>query len=157
MTTIDFNKFLNRLVMFEGLRTKAYKDSVGIYTIGIGSIRHPDGTPVKQGDVITEKQAYEWAEVEARYMFKQLLGMLKVEQSESQLIALLCLMYNIGTAGLKSSSVLKSINEKKPVTEIETNWMKWNKGTVNGQKVELKGLTVRRKSEFNLYSGKSKM
>jgi lysozyme len=151
--SINFNKFLKRLVIYEGLRTKAYKDSVGKWTIGIGTIRYPNGTPVKAGDVITEAQAYEYATVEAEHMFRQLTGMLKVEQSENQLIALLCLMYNIGVTGLKNSSVLKSINGKEPLERIEQNWMMWNKGRIKGVLTEIKGLTVRRKSEVKIYKG----
>lgn len=151
--TIDFQKFLRRLVLYEGLKLKAYKDSVGIWTVGIGSIRHLDGTSVKQGDVVTEEMAYRMATVEAQNMFRELTAALKVPQTENQLIALLCLMYNIGSGGLKLSSVLKSINSKASMSEIEQNWYKWNKGTVNGKKVELPGLTARRKSEFKIYSG----
>lgn len=155
--TLNFKKFLNRLRQYEGLYLKAYKDSVGIPTVGIGTIRYPNGTAVKMGDTCTEEQAYEYATHEATKMFQELKAMLKVEQNEGQLIALLCLMYNIGTAGLKSSSVLKSINSKAPLAEIEANWMKWNKGTIGGKKVEIKGLTNRRASEFKIYSGQTKL
>ncbi|RYZ62534.1 MAG: lysozyme [Chitinophagaceae bacterium] len=141
------------MALYEGIRTKAYQDQVGKWTVGIGSIRHPDGTPVKKGDVITEAQAYEWAEKEAKEMLAELMKMLKVPQTDNQLIALLCLQYNIGTEGIRTSTLLKSINAKKDMATIEENWQRWNKGTVNGKKVELPGLTTRRKSELKIYKG----
>lgn len=150
---INYNKFLQRLVLFEGVKTKAYKCSAGVPTIGIGTIRYPNGTSVKMGDTCTEAQAYEWVTGEAKHMFGQLTGMLKVEQNENQLIALLCLMYNIGVAGLRSSSALKSINGKKPIEEIEFNWLKWNKARVKGVLQVVKGLDTRRKTEVKIYKG----
>lgn len=150
---MDFKKFLRQLAQYEGVRLNAYQDQVGIWTIGIGTIRYPNGTPVKKGDKITLEQAYQYAEVEAREMLSSLQKMLKVEQTEGQLIALLCLQYNIGTTGLSNSSVLKAINGKKDISTIETAWLMWNKGTIDGKKVELPGLTTRRKSELKIYKG----
>ncbi|RZJ98122.1 MAG: lysozyme [Flavobacterium sp.] len=148
---MNWKAFLNLLVTYEGLKTSAYKDSVGIYTIGIGTIKYPNGTPVKKGDKCTEAQAYEYAEHEAKIKLEAIKKMLKVEQTDNQLMALLSLAYNIGEGGLRTSTLLKSINEGKDIATIEENWLRWNKGTVNGKKVELKGLTVRRKSELKLY------
>lgn len=42
---------------YEGLRLEAYKCPAGVWTIGYGNTTHPDGTPVKQGDMITDVQA----------------------------------------------------------------------------------------------------
>lgn len=154
---IDMKKFLNLLVRFEGLRTKAYRDSAGIPTIGIGTIRYPDGTPVKMGDTCTAEQAYAYAEADGRLRLQSLMKMLKVEQTENQLTALLSLGYNIGTEALRSSSVLKAINGKKPIPDIERFWMLWNKATVNGEKKAVKGLTARRAYEVKVYKGEVKL
>lgn len=45
------------LKQFEGCRLKAYRDPVGVWTIGWGSTRRADGTPVKAGDKVTQAQA----------------------------------------------------------------------------------------------------
>jgi GH24 family phage-related lysozyme (muramidase) len=45
---------------FEGMELQSYPDPLSggdPWTIGIGSTRHLDGTPVRPGDVITEEQA----------------------------------------------------------------------------------------------------
>lgn len=150
---MDLKKFVTYLQQYEGLKTTAYQDSCSIWTIGIGSTRLFDGTPVKKGDRLTEEQCYQLAEKEAEYMLGQIQPQVKVPLTDNQWFALLSLTYNIGTGGLSTSSVLKSINEKADMSVIGQNWMKWNKGHVNGQLVELPGLTVRRKSEFKVFSG----
>lgn len=45
------------LKRFEGCPLKAYRDPVGVWTIGWGSTRRADGTPVKAGDKVTQAQA----------------------------------------------------------------------------------------------------
>lgn len=40
----------------EGVILHAYKDVVGVWTIGIDCTYFPDGTPVKEGDTITQTQ-----------------------------------------------------------------------------------------------------
>ena len=48
------------LEQFEGLRLESYLDSAGIYTIGFGTIKYPDGSKVKKGDRITKGKAKEY-------------------------------------------------------------------------------------------------
>ena len=48
---------LELIKKFEGFRSKAYLDSANIPTVGYGTIKWPDGTPVKMGDTITEPEA----------------------------------------------------------------------------------------------------
>ena len=51
------NNGLNLIKQFEGLRLNAYDDGVGVWTIGYGTIKYPNGTLVKKGDKITQTQA----------------------------------------------------------------------------------------------------
>jgi lysozyme len=151
---MDFKKFLDLLVSYEKLELTAYLDQVGVWTIGIGTTVYPNGQHVKKGDKITKEQAYQYAEHEAKEKLAAIQPYIKVPLTDNQLMAVLCLVYNIGDGGFISSSVLKSINNEAPLQEIHDNWLKWNKGHVNGQLVELHGLTVRRESEFKLYANK---
>lgn len=50
---------LTDLQRHEGLRLKAYQDTVGVWTIGFGTTRAFDNGPVRKGDVITRDQADE--------------------------------------------------------------------------------------------------
>lgn len=49
---------------YEGLYLKAYQDSVGCWTIGLGRIKHDDGAPVKEGDTCTKEQADAWLQTD---------------------------------------------------------------------------------------------
>lgn len=146
------NNFNNLIRLFEGCFLKAYKDSVGIATIGIGTIKYPNGVAVKMGDTCTEDQAYEYLnhEVESKVaaINKLLTG---IQLNQNQFDAIVSLTYNIGTGALASSTVLKLIKVNPIDPLIEQAWLMWNKGTVNGKKVAIKGLTNRRVKEYHLY------
>jgi lysozyme len=47
------------LIHFEDVRLKAYADSAGVITIGIGATHYGEGTKVRKGDTITMEQAYD--------------------------------------------------------------------------------------------------
>lgn len=49
-------KVVTLLSSYEGFRSKAYQDAVGVWTIGYGST-YVDGKPVKSGDTITKEKA----------------------------------------------------------------------------------------------------
>ena len=147
------NNFYNLLQLLEGLETRAYKDSAGIWTIGIGTIRYPNGTRVKQGDVITTSQAYEYMEHEVKGTIDSLNALLKgININQNQFDALVSLVYNIGIGGFKISSVYKAMKTNPNDPKIEEYWLRWNKITKNGVKVPSRGLTNRRKKEYQLYS-----
>jgi GH24 family phage-related lysozyme (muramidase) len=146
-------KFYNILQIFEGLETHAYKDSAGIWTIGIGTIRYPNGVAVKGGDVITEAQAYEYMEHDIEWMVSQLNNFLKgININQNQFDAIVSLTYNIGVGGFKRSAVYGAMKVNPNEPKIEEYWLRWNKETKNGVKVVSKGLTNRRKKEYQLYS-----
>lgn len=49
-----------RVALDEGFRSRAYQDTVGVWTIGYGQTRWADGTPVREGDRITQPAAYQF-------------------------------------------------------------------------------------------------
>ena len=147
------SNFYNLIRLLEGYFPKAYKDSVGIATIGIGTIRYPNGVAVKMGDVCTEEQAYEYLKYEVNQKTATLNGLvLGINLNQNQFDAIVSLAYNIGVGGFANSSVLKLIKKNPNDSAIQDAWMMWNKGTMNGKKVAIKGLTNRRKKEYQLYS-----
>ena len=54
------NNGLNLIKQFEGLKLNAYDDGVGVWTIGYGTIKYPNGVRVKHGDKITQAQANQY-------------------------------------------------------------------------------------------------
>lgn len=144
---IPSDNFYRLLKEFEGCKLKAYLDSAGIPTIGIGTIRYPDGTAVKMGDTCTEEQAKAWAKHDAERKALK-LNQLISGITQNQFDALLLLMYNIGSAGLADSTVLRRI---KHGGDVRAAWMMWNKARVKGKLQVVGGLTNRRKKELELF------
>lgn len=147
------NSFYNIITLLEGLRTKAYQDTKGIWTIGIGTIKYPNGQPVKKGDVCTENQAYDYLRHYTEKMVGTINGLLNgVNLNQNQFDAICSLTYNIGTGGFASSNVLKLIRKNPSDANIKEEWLGWCKETKNGKKEVNKGLLNRRKKEYQLYS-----
>ncbi|WP_132256538.1 lysozyme [Methylobacterium segetis] len=103
------------LIAREGRRLKAYKDSVGVWTIGIG-VTTIDGKPVTAGMTITSAQCDALFDVTvARYVSAVNKG-LKVPVSQNVFDALVSVCYNIGIgaaaprSGFLGSTFLNRIN-----------------------------------------------
>lgn len=144
--------FYKLLVLFEGLKLKAYLDSASIPTIGIGTIKYPDGTKVKMGDVCTEEEAYDWAKIEAEQKAKTLSGLLiNTPVSQPQFDSLLSLMYNIGAGAFAASTLLKRVKKQDTPERIREAFMLWNKAKVKGVLTVINGLSARRKKEADLF------
>ena len=131
---------------FEGFRENAYLDSGGLPTIGYGTTLIYKRA-VKLGMKINESVAdillshdIETSELEVRRI---VLAKLTSHQYD----ALISFHYNTG--GLYQSTLLRVINTGGQVTE--NLFTMWNKARVNGELVEINGLTLRRKAEFQLY------
>lgn len=134
---------------FESFFARAYKDPVGIWTIGYGTIR-VNGKPVAEGMTCTMQQAREWMMEELETITPAIEKVCTVALTQSQLDALASFVYNLGIGNFSKSSLLRTINAKEPV--VEDLFTRWNKATVNGVLTPLPGLTRRRKSEFHLFS-----
>lgn len=132
---------------FEGLRLKAYQDSVGIWTIGYGNITYLDGTKVKKGDEITREQADLMFKQTANKFALEVAKLIDVCLTQNQFNALVSLAYNIGIVAFKGSTLLKKVNANPNDESIGAEFKRWNRA---GGKV-LYGLTRRRNEEADLY------
>lgn len=128
------------LVIFEGCRLNAYLDIGGIPTIGYGHT----GPEVVMGMQFTQDKARMQLEKDLE-KFYQLDHYLSEDVNDNQYSALVCLAYNIGLRALKTSTLIKKINNKE---KPDKEWLKWNH--VNGKVVE--GLTRRRQAELELFN-----
>jgi lysozyme len=133
---------------FEGLFLKAYVDPVGIPTIGYGSIKWPDGKNVQLGQEISIQTAEQLLIHEVNSILPQIP---KLSFNQNQFDAVVSFIYNVGIGSFKRSTMLRKMRQNVNEWSIRDEFMKWNKGKVNGQLVELKGLTRRRKAEADLY------
>lgn len=138
---------INLIKHFEGLRTTAYLDSVGVPTIGYG---HTKG--VKLGMMITETKAEQLLRDDLEYFENKVMDMVNVNLLQNQFDALVSFTFNLGEGNLKKSTLLKKLNNtvyfrREELESIADEFLKWNKA---GGK-PLPGLTKRRIAERMMF------
>lgn len=131
---------------WEGIKLKAYKDTGGVWTIGIGTIVYPNGTKVKAGDICTKEQAYEWFKDYIVGVEDLIHKTIKVPLNQHQFDALVSLIYNIGATQFISGSVDDKLNAGNTSAALET----WKKYRMDNGKV-VTGLVNRRNAEVALF------
>lgn len=137
---------LELIKSFEGLELEAYKDAVGVWTIGYGHTAMA-GAPVPvAGMKLTEKEATDLLLHDLVKYEQPVKDYVKVSLNDNQYSALVSFVYNLGGGNFKSSTLLKKINNRDFAGAAE-EFAKWNKA---GGKV-LKGLTRRRAAEKALF------
>lgn len=145
---------INLIKEFEGFRAKAYLDTLAspsLWTIGYGTTgRAGVGCDPKAGMVITETEA-EWYLQKAVDKFAaQIAPKITRPINQNEFGAFVSLAYNIGPGAFGGSSALRKFNAGDYRGAADAMLL-WNKGTVNGKKVVLKGLVLRRAAERALF------
>lgn len=96
----------------EGIRLKAYQDSAGIWTIGIGQAKYyPDGTTISEGDTCIESEAYVWLNLHLNKYVYPAVNELQGEYGfNDKIYASLCsFAYNLGASHLKDESITAAL------------------------------------------------
>jgi len=150
---ITSKKGIDLIKEFEGFEPRIYTDAVGVSTIGYGTaLFTPDAVSRYEGRNITEGEATALLELHlANNVEPVIRNYVTVEINQNQFDALSSFIYNIGAGNFRNSTLLSKINSGAGEDEIRYQFSRWNKGRVNGELVELAGLTRRRKSESDLY------
>lgn len=136
---------------YEGLFLNAYLCPASVPTIGYGTIRYPDGKPVKLGEKITLKKAEELLTWEVEKIATQIP---KVNVNQNQYDALVSFTYNLGIGNLLKSTLWRKVRTNPEDPSIKDEFMKWTKARVGGKLTVLKGLVRRRTEEYSLYAKK---
>lgn len=126
---------------FEGFRADAYRDPVGILTIGYGFTKG-----VQEGDHMTLQQAEQRLRSELLAYEGGVNLATRGEVTQSQFDALVSFAWNVGIKGMRDSSVLKA-HRRGDHQAAARAFALWNKA---GGKV-WPGLTRRRAAEAALY------
>lgn len=132
---------------FEGLQLSAYRDSVGIPTIGFGNITYEDGKKVKMGDRITKERADSLFKRYADIFASEVAKLIHSEINQNQFNSLVSFAYNLGLTNLKNSTLLQKVNKNPNDDSIEIEFLKW----VNAGGKRLQGLVNRRVKEAKIY------
>lgn len=129
---------------------KAYLDSGLVATIGIGTIRYPNGRAVKMGDRITAEQRDEYFLHEVRAKVDKVNFYTTDKINQHQFNALVDLAYNVGTTGVQKSSLLAMLNKDTNNPLLVEKFLQWRFD--NGQMVP--GLLRRRMTDaYHYFTG----
>ena len=137
---------LAKLKQWEGLKTKAYKDSGGVWTIGYGHTATAGEPKPRAGMVITAAEAESILLKDLTQYEAAIENNVKVKLTDNQFAALVSFVYNIPLASFKKSKLLKKLNAGN-YDAVPTELMKWTKA--GGKKIQ--GLVNRRRAEGYLW------
>ena len=105
----------------------------------------------KKGDVIDKETALRWLRLDAKSFADNVKKLVKVPINQNQLDSLTSFSYNIGSNAFAGSTLLRKLNQGASKQEVALEFPKWNKVTINGEKVVSNGLVNRRKLEADLF------
>lgn len=133
------------ITQFEGFCSIPYICPAGKRTIGYGEIM----TPKDKRKKITKEEGKVFVRRRAEEIYEQLQKLLPFGLEENQYVALISFIYNIGIGAFEHSTLLKKMLNNSPNNLLRTEWMKW----VHSNGKVLKGLTIRRAKEWNIFAG----
>lgn len=110
------------LVLREGKRNKAYQDTKGIWTIGVGHT----GPHVCEGLAWTNQQIEDAFKDDVEWAEDAVNGYCNVPLEQHQFDALVSWVFNIGETAFRRSTALKLLN-KKLYDEVPDALLMWNK------------------------------
>lgn len=149
METRPSERAAKLVARWEGFSPRAYRDAVGIPTIGYGSIRYSDmpGSPsVRMGDTITEERAEALLLKDLHEFWERVAGEIRVPLKQNQVDALSSFIYNVGTGAFLRSTLLRKLNAGD-YQGASAQFPRWNRA---GGRV-LRGLSNRRKAERDMF------
>jgi len=143
---------INLIKVSESFKSKPYPCPAKVPTIGYGSTRYEDGTHVKLTDTpisleCAEKLLYATLATEYEAGVNRYV---QVPISQNVFDSLVDFAYNAGIQALRTSTLLKLVNENKLIA-ASAEFKKWI--WADGKKQA--GLVIRREAERKLFLGES--
>lgn len=144
------------IARWEGLELKAYRDSAGLWTIGIGHLLtrselssgkiYIGGLMVKWRNGISEQEAYTLFEQDASKTIQAIRSGVTALINQNHFDALVSWTFNVGVGAFSNSTLLRLLNQKQygmAAKQFE-RWI-WSGGRI------VQGLINRRKAERELF------
>ena len=141
------NTGYNFIKKWEGERLQAYRDPIGIWTIGVGHTGPVNGQMIKAGLTITTKQSEQLLQQDIQSHTRVLKQVVKVPLTQSQFDALASFCFNLGPNIITNPLLLQAINRK--------DWAETTKQMaryVYAGSIQLQGLINRRQAEIELFN-----
>lgn len=133
---------------FEGYSSTPYRCAAGVWTIGFGTTRYPDGRRVTSDDPdCTREQAEEWLHHALEKAEHVVINYCTLYLNQNQRAALASFVYNLGSGAFRASTLRRRINGGD-WDDVPYQISRWNKA---GGRV-LRGLTRRRAAEVELWN-----
>jgi lysozyme len=141
---------LEMLAHHEGVRTKPYRCPAGLWTVGVGHLIGDGLTlPDSWNRTFSLEEVYAILATDVRKFELGVAKYINVELTQNQFDAIVSFAFNLGNGCLQRSTIRSKLN-RGDVSGCLKSWAKYNKA---GGKV-LKGLTLRRDAEINLFLAK---
>lgn len=138
---------LDLIKQFEGCKLTAYKDIVGIWTIGYGTTAAAGlGIEPAKGMIITQERAEDLLRQGIDKFAAKVDELITAKVNQNERGAVICLAYNIGCGALSKSTVLRELNAGNK-DRAAAAFKMWNKA--GGEIVQ--GLVNRRNAEVTLF------
>lgn len=131
---------------FEGVRLKAYQDSVGVWTIGYGHTSAAGAPNVTAGLTISQAEAESILQKDLGIFEKGVTEAVTASVNDNQFSALVSFAFNVGLGNLRSSTLLKKLNGGD-YNGASEEFLRWT--FAGGQ--QLPGLVRRRNAERALF------
>ena len=141
--TVTGEAGLRLIKEFEGLRLAKYLDAVGKWTIGSGHLILPNEN---YDQPISLDVANALLRADLKRTEEGVRNSVTVTINQNQFDALVSFAFNLGVGNLKSSTLLRLLNEGN-IFAAADQFLRWNKA--GGR--ELPGLTRRRRAERDLF------
>jgi len=135
-STLDF------ITKEEGKRNRAYKDTKGLWTIGVGHLIRPGEEHLIHA-TLTDQEVKDLLKRDLEWCSEAVESSVRVPLEQHQFDALYSLCFNIGGTAFKNSTVVRKINANDLKGAADAILM-WNKPAV---------LEKRRKRERELFLG----
>jgi len=133
--------------LHEGLRTTAYRDAIGVWTIGYGHTAMAGEPKPEAGMTVTAVQADAILGRDLERFEASVEKLLRVPVTQNEFDALVSFAFNLGAGNLGASTLLRKLNAGDKVGAA-AEFGKWNKA---GGRV-LAGLTRRRAEERSMFA-----
>lgn len=137
---------LDHIKQWEGLRTNAYKDVAGIWTIGYGHTAFAGKPAPKAGMTISALEAENILMQDLEQFAQAVEKLVKVPLNDNQYASLVSFTYNVGIGAFKKSTLLKKLNNGD-YDSVPLELLKW----VNAGGKRVQGLVNRRAAESGLW------
>jgi lysozyme len=141
---MNFEKSEALINKFESCKLTAYKDIVGVWTIGWGTTGHD----IISGLTISQALADEWRDHRIAVIYSSLFHFIPTTyQTENIMNALIDFCYNCGIGNFQKSTLLKKLQGSYSKDDIASEFLRWNRAGGN----VIDGLTRRREEEKALF------